>query len=178
MGNCPFFLSLSHNTASCIVTQGLTGPRRKAWARKGVQWHATTRRGKAGTRPCDTARKGHDTVGQRGRACGSAPMFAAWLVGESRYKHCIMARGRPCVVTQCATRLRYGAQRPATRRRGAVTRSVARATRRAAGARVAIQFCIVTEGRDIVLRHGSHAHSDTAGLGHDTAGVGAMMRPN
>ena len=58
MGNCPFFLSLSHNTASCIVTQGLTGPRRKAWARKGVQWHATTRRGKAGTRPCDTARKG------------------------------------------------------------------------------------------------------------------------
>ena len=40
MGYCPFFLSLSHNTTSCIVTQGLIGMARArsrcVGARKGA----------------------------------------------------------------------------------------------------------------------------------------------
>ena len=63
-----FFLSLSHNTASCILTQGLTG--------KGAQWHATTRRGRVRTRLCDMASKGHDTTGPRTR--GMRQRERAW----------------------------------------------------------------------------------------------------
>ena len=81
-----------------------------------------------------------------------------WLAGESRYKYYIMAerrpfglrysereggvsrykrlyrdrRGRPGVAIQCATRLRYDTQRPATRR--------------VAGACVAIQTLYLAEG--------------------------------
>ena len=44
-------------------------------------------------RPCDTARKGHDTAGPCVGACGSTHAHAAWLARESQYKNCIVARG-------------------------------------------------------------------------------------
>ena len=56
-------------------------------------------------------------------------------MGESLYKHCIVAGGRPCVTTQSVTR-----------RRGAGTRAATRATQSAAGARVAKQFLYCDRG--------------------------------
>ena len=55
IGYCPFFLSLSHNTASCIMTQGLTG---MAWETGlGTQGRAGARKGKQGG-----AGASHDTA--------------------------------------------------------------------------------------------------------------------
>ena len=98
-----------------------------------------TRPARATRRPYDTASKGHDTVDPRARACDIARSWPSQ--GEIRdTKLCIVAEGRPCVAIQCSQGLRYGAQRPATRHRGAATLAAAHATRCALGLRVAIQF--------------------------------------
>ena len=81
-----------------------------ARARRGAQGQARGRRGKP--RHCVVG-LGHGPATRPARAMtlparaqGHAIALArgAWLVGESRYKHCIVAGERPCV----ATRLRYG----------------------------------------------------------------------
>ena len=101
---------------------------------------SATTRPQHGHEACDTAETmAYDMTGLR---AGHAQRARAWPgQGESRdTKLCIVAEGRPCVTIQCSQGLRYDAQRHATRRRGVATREAARATRRAAGARVAIQF--------------------------------------
>ena len=99
MGYCLFFISLSHNTASCILTQGLPG---MAWetglgvqqgrvgARKGRSWSATiqptTRPREATTQPeahSHGARLGV-SVSQYNRCIVTGAR--AWLAGDgSRY---------------------------------------------------------------------------------------------
>ena len=56
MGYCPFFLSLSHSTASCIVTHGLTG---MAW-----ETDLGAQQGRAGTQKgsVEACMVGHDTA--------------------------------------------------------------------------------------------------------------------
>ena len=92
--------------------------------------------------------------------------------------------GRPCVAIQHATRLRYDAQHPATRRRRATTRTAAHATRRAAGACVAIQIlyrdwekACDTAACDRYMDSACCGTTcDMVGLDHDTASVRAMTR--
>ena len=63
MGHCSFMV-LSHDTIDCIMTQGS----RHSGAGRGAQWHATTRRGRAMTRPA----RARDTTVLRAGASGSA----------------------------------------------------------------------------------------------------------
>ena len=77
----------------------------------------------------DTASHAHDTAGLRARMSGACAR-AAWPQSGSRYKNCITAEGGDFGLRYCTPglryRMRYGAQRPTTRRRGAATPAAAR----------------------------------------------------
>ena len=94
----------------------------------------------------------------------------AWLGAGSRFNNCIMAeRGRPCVTMQCSQGLRYGAQNPATRRRGAATRATACNTARAHGFGAR---CVAIQAATRPTRPATQPATS-----HDTAGHRPTTRP-
>ena len=142
-------------------------------------------------------RRGHDTAehasgtalryGQEGPRYGrparrGVQQRAAKLERESRYKNCIVAGGGFCVAIWLRYRLRYDAQRPATRCRSTATHAATRQTRHAAGACVAIP--ILYRGREgacdthsLRARHGREGSHDTAPNARCARSLGSGFTP-
>ena len=138
-----FHFVLGHDTTNCIVTQ----------AHRGVHGQARHGQQRVTTRPrYDQEALRHDRLA-RG-ASGSARAHGLAAGGESRYKFCFMAKGRPCVATQRATRLGYDTQHPAICRRSAVIR--------ASGTGSRYNFCIVTGGKPFGSQYSEQQRCDTA----------------
>ena len=137
MGYCPFS-SLGHDITDCIVTQQGSDTASRA------QRHGQPARGRS------------RSTCARGLATG---VCRDTIV-------CIVAGGRPCVATLCATRaaIRRPAPCDTTQERCDTARST-----RGMGLCIAIQFCVTVRALRHGLRHGRKGATIRRPVRHDTA---------